>query len=258
MEQLQTNLTLLKTRDIQRTQQLNTANMMKKDKELAKAVRDVKNHQWNNLTIQDYRKIIDFISLKEGQNGIDFRKYTNSTLIRRVSEEMGIGGYVPDIRVVVNTYNEAEKGTETLMLDCLDRSISENSPSLVRKFSSILKRITSDTMQNYLDKKITINAMIKGIRTGKFGASMQLKEDLSIHEICRQMKDPDFVYVCKPQDVLAILNDSTDIYKGNLLALLSGEYNDALECFTPRQKEIIKGIFNDLNDVINLIKVYAE
>lgn len=218
----------------------------------------MKNHQWNNLTIQDYRKIVDFISLKEGQNGIDFRKYTNSTLIRRVSEEMGIGGYVPDIRVVVNAYNEAEKGRETLMLDCLDRSISENSPSLVRKFSSILKRITSDTMQNYLDKKITINAMIKGIRTGKLGASMQLKEDLSIYEICKQMKDPDFVYVCKPQDVLAMINDSTNIYKDNLNALLSGEYDDALECFTPRQKDNIMEIFNDLNDVINLIKAYAK
>ncbi len=171
---------------------------------------------------------------------------------------MGIGGYVPDIKIVVNAYNEAEKGRETLMLDCLDRSISENSPSLVRKFTSILKRITSDTMQNYLDKKITINAMIKGIRTGKLGASIQLKEDLSIYEICKQMKDPDFVYVCKPQDVLAILNDSTNIYKDNLNALLSGEYDDALLGFTPRQKNNIIEIFNDLNDVINLIKVYAK
>lgn len=171
---------------------------------------------------------------------------------------MGIGGYIPDIRVVVNAYNEAEKGRETLMLDCLDRSISENSPSLVRKFASILKRITSDTMQNYLDKKITINAMIKGIRTGKLGASMQLKEDLSIHEICKQMKDPDFMYACKPQDIIAILNDSTEVYKDNLLMLLSDEYRDALECFTQRQKENIKKIFNDLYDVMNLIKIYVE
>ena len=190
----------------------------------------------------------DFANLKYDQNGKDYRKYKDTTFFRRLCEEIGIKSSVlEDVRSVVNKYNEAEQRGDKLYIACLDKAISENSYSVVAKLAYALKKVSDDTMQNYLDGKVFANAIIESTRSGK--STKPFKQNRTTDEICREMKDPNYAYTSTPDDIVMVIEEYAKDLLFCLEAMLDDEhdYKQAITKLNAEQKIRIRNCLNNVH-----------
>ena len=199
----------------------------------------------------------DFANLKYDQNGKDYRKYKDTTFFRRLCEEIGIKSSVlEDVRSVVNKYNEAEQRGDRLYLDCLDKAISENSYSVVAKLAYALKKVSDDTMQNYLDGKVFANAIIESVKSSK--VTKPAKQERSTKELSREMKDPDYTYTSTPDDIVMVIEEYAKDLLFCLEAMLDDEhdYKQAITKLNAEQKIRIRNCLNNIHKAEQTINKY--
>ncbi len=119
-------------------------------------------------TIALYRKIYDYVAVKEIQNGNDFIKVKDTSLARRVSTELGITQrMVEDVCRVVRKYDAAKKRDDTLVIRCMDKAISSTSYGTVAKLVNYLDRATEEDMQGFVNDEITINRLVENVLVNK-------------------------------------------------------------------------------------------
>lgn len=245
-------LTPLKAMDKQRMEERKTTNILTQ-----KEMSEFRKLEQKGRTIQLYRKMNDFANLKYDQNGKDYRKYKDTTFFRRLCEEIGIKSSVlEDVRSVVNKYNEAEQRGDRLYLACLDKAISENSYSVVAKLAYALKKVSDDTMQDYLDGKVFANAIIESTRSGK--SAKPIKQERSIKEICREMKDPDYTYTSTPDDAVMVFESYANEFLFCINSMTDDEfdYKQAIEKLSPEQKIRIRNCLNNIHKAEQTINKY--
>lgn len=199
----------------------------------------------------------DFANLKYEQNGKDYRKYKDTTFFRRLCEEIGIKSSVlEDVRSVVNKYNEAEQRDDKLYLACLDKAISEISYSMVAKLAYALKKVSDDTMQDYLDGKVFANAIIESTKSGR--TARPVRQERTTEELCREMKDPNYTYTCTPDDVVMIFEEYSKDFLFCISSMTDDEhdYRQAMERLSPEQKIRFRNCLNEIHKAEQTISKY--
>ena len=138
-------------------------------------------------TIALYRKIYDYVAIKEKQNGNDFIKVKDTSLARRVSTELGITQrMVEDVCRVVRKYDAAKKRNDTLTTRCIDKAIVGTSYGTVAKLVTYIERASEEDMQGFLNDEITVGRLIENVLSNR-----NVQYDSTLQESIASIRDYD-------------------------------------------------------------------
>ena len=136
-----------------------------------------------------YRKIYDYVAVKEKQNGNDFIKVKDTALARKVSTELGITQrMVEDVCRVVRKYDAAKKRNDILVTKCIDKAIETTSYGTVARLVTYIEHASENDMNKFLNDEITVGRLVENVFANR---NNQSQGDNTLQESIANIRDYD-------------------------------------------------------------------